>query len=591
MNLHLPNDIRWHVDPELSVVIAAGKDNLSTAIARGAAELIKNGRFRTVYRVHLPRIDIYVKHCRPADWRAWLRECLRPAKALLEFRNLRAAAARRVPTVVALGWGTRHRFLPGDSILITRAIPDAEPLGRYLMDKLPQLPALECTRKRQVLAKSLGRFLADLHRAGVVHPDLHPDNLLLSWSNEFPAVHLLDLHDVQTSEPCGKYASLRNLAMLNRWFALRASRTDRLRFWRAYIQRRWECDSTKCPWEWCRDLERLTLVSNLRLWRSWADRCFGNNRRFAKLREHHIAGHVIKEITANQLQSLLADPDVPFRRACALLKNSRSSTVTEVDVSCRVGGAQRNPPERTSGVCCAPPTLPKYIYKCFRNGSIWDSIANLIRRPPSLRSWQNGHAFLNCLLPTPRPIAVWHRRWLGLLREGYLLTEKIADAEDLQGFLRRTQALPMLVRIGLLRQVLDELGRQVRKLHERGWAHRDLKATNILIQLGRVDATGESPQHRPLSPEGKGRIWFIDLVGVWRPWWLSEFRRQKDLSRLNVSFCSSEQLSLTDRLRFLRAYLNWNLHGKNGWKTWWQAIAKYTAAKIRQNQIRGRPLT
>jgi serine/threonine protein kinase len=338
----------------------------------------------------------------------------------------------------------------------------------------------------------------------------------------------------------------------------------------------------------------MTLASNLRLWRSWANRCFGNNRRFVRVRAGAAVGHMITEIEAEPLQSLLADPHAPFQQASALLKNSRSSAVAEIELFRRVGGAQRNPPACTGGLRCAPPTLQNCIYKCFRAGSIWDSLANLFRRSPCLRSWQNGHAFLDCLLPTPRPIAVWHPRRFGLLREGYLLTEKISDAEDLHQYLHRVQTLPIAKRISLLRNVLHELGRQIRKLHERGWAHRDLKATNILVQKSSglqppIDAVAGN-RHNQLG-EDRFRIWFIDLVGAWRPWRLRESRRQKDLSRLNSSFCSSQHLSRSDRLRFLRAYLNWNLHGKSGWKKWWRAIAKYTSSKIRQNQARGRPLT
>src|SRR5262249_53396830 len=153
-------------------------------------------------------------------------------------------------------------------------------------------------------------------------------------------------------------------------------------------------------------------------------------------------------------------------------------------------------------------------------------------------SWQNGHAFLDCLLPTPPPIAVWHGHRFDLLREGYLLTERIANAKNLHQFCECLQTLPEPQRPLLMRQALFELGRQVRKLHERGWAHRDLKATNILVQS-----------------DSFIRFWFIDLVGAWRPWRLSDSRRQKDVARLHASFCFSNHLSRTDRLRFLRAYL------------------------------------
>jgi tRNA A-37 threonylcarbamoyl transferase component Bud32 len=598
MNLQLPNDFRWHVAPEFRAAHA----DLAGVIASGNTQLIKHGRFRTVYRVHLPKLDVYVKHCRPAGWRAWLRECFRPAKAILEFRKLRDAATKSVPTAVAVAWGKQHRLLPGDSVLITRAIPDSEPLGRYLVEKLPLLPERERTRKRHLLAKGLGRFLADLHWAGVLHPDLHPDNLLLSWHGEVPTFHLLDLHDVQTGKRCGMTASMKNLAIFNRWFVLRATRTDRLRFWKAYIARCREVDRQDWPPENCRELEAMTLASNLRLWRSWAKRCFGNNRRFAPLHEYAMVGHAVKEITVDQLQFLLADPDSPFRQPSALLKNSRSSAVAEVGLTRVEPGAQATGlSEVQNPVACAPgsethePSLTRFIYKCFRAGPIWESFINLFRRSSCLRSWQNGHAFRDCLLPTPRPIAVWHRRRFGLCREGYMLTEKIHGAEDLHQFLYRVQSLPVCEQIGLMRQALAEVGRQIRQLHERGWAHRDLKATNILVQT-LVNRNGGCQPPRPPAAgsrrsEDNTKFWFIDLVGAWRPWRLQDSRRQKDLSRLNASFCFSEHLTRTDRLRFLRAYMNWNLHGKRGWKEWWRAIAKFTSAKVRQNQNRGRPLT
>src|SRR5262249_40607003 len=150
-----------------------------------------------------------------------------------------------------------------------------------------------------------------------------------------------------------------------------------------------------------RGLEEMTLASNLRLWRSWANRCFGNNRRFMRLRYPGISGHLICELALDQLEPLLADPESPFREAAVpLLKNSRSSAVALLDFTCRVGGAQRDPSARSGEFRRAPPTLSnQVIYKCFRAGSLWDSLANLFRRSPCRRSWQNAHAFLDCLLP------------------------------------------------------------------------------------------------------------------------------------------------------------------------------------------------
>jgi hypothetical protein len=102
-----------------------------------------------------------------------------------------------------------------------------------------------------------------------------------------------------------------------------------------------------------------------------------------------------------------------------------------------------------------------------------------------------------------------------------------------------------------------------------------LKAANILLTSG-IDG-GES-------------AWFIDLAGASRPIRLSRTRRAKDLTRLNASFHDLPQLSRTDRLRFLRAYLCWNLHGRGDWKVWWRCIDCRTRGKVAKNKKRGRPL-
>src|SRR5206468_3276407 len=71
-------------------------------------------------------------------------------------------------------------------------------------------------------------------------------------------------------------------------------------------------------------------------------------------------------------------------------------------------------------------------------------------------------------------------------------------------------------------------------------------------------------------------VWFIDLVGVTRQGELSRARRVKNLTRLCASFIASAGLTRTDRLRFLRVYLAWGLHGKTGWKEWWRDLARAT---------------
>ena len=544
-------EIIWHIEPRWrDRLLADGRVPLDDWLHSDGAEKIKDGRFRTVYRVRVGELDLHVKQCRPVGPRAWLREWLRPAKALLEFRRIREVARRHVPTLQALACGVARCVGPADSYLITESLGDTMSLASFL--KTPPAPG-----SRQTLCRELGRFLALLHRAGVCHTDLHPGNILLKWNQDKPAFVLIDLHDVAVGKPLSFAASIDNLIVFNRWFVLRASRTDRLRCWHAYCAARAENEpswQTAMSWH-ARVLEDRTWRSNRCFWRGRMSRCLHSNRHFRRLREAGIDGYAVRDLDAAAITPYLRDPEAMFRDAIGpLLKDSRSSTVAELELV--VGG------ERQRVIC-----------KRFRVTSAWDPITALFRPAACLRSWVNGHSFVDSLLPTPRPLAFWHRRQRGLCQEGYLLVEKVENAFDLHTFLHELKSRPPGERTRALRRWIEQIAYWVREMHRRGWSHRDLKATNIL-----------------LSREGEERVSFIDLVGARRRH-ASVERRCRDLARLNASFINQPILSRTDRLRFLRIYLCWNFHGPGDWKSWWRHIDELTKQKQQQNARRGRPLT
>src|SRR5262245_25793004 len=71
--------MRWEVAAEYRELLL-GPEGLRLAewLEKGQARVVKHGPHRTVYRVILPQVDCYIKHCRVHDARAWLRECVRP---------------------------------------------------------------------------------------------------------------------------------------------------------------------------------------------------------------------------------------------------------------------------------------------------------------------------------------------------------------------------------------------------------------------------------------------------------------------------------------------------------------------------------
>src|SRR5262249_16506913 len=157
-------------------------------------------------------------------------------------------------------------------------------------------------------ARSLGCFLASLHAAGVVHRDPHPGNLMVDCSAAEPQFSLLDLHAVRLSSPCSWAERLENLILFNRFFMFRASRSDRLRFWRAYCAA--SVRAIGLPAEQAsREVERRTLASNFKFWAARDRRCLVSNRYYRRVSNGSVRGVAVRDLNGAIISELLRDPD------------------------------------------------------------------------------------------------------------------------------------------------------------------------------------------------------------------------------------------------------------------------------------------
>jgi len=584
--------VRWWVTPELrETLIGPAGLRMDDWLREGRATVVKQGPHRVVWRVQLADGQIiYVKHNLLPDVRAWLRQLVRPSKSRMEFDRAVAVASRGVPTVEPLALGERRTILGAcDSYLVTRALENTETLNSFLASTLAPMPAPRHSRIRKRLATAIGEFVARLHDAGIRHDDLHAANILVRLSDtDDIKLFLIDLNAVRLSPALDWQTSRDNLVLVARWFAPRVSRADRLRFWRAYYQARkfgaWPRGSHGHREHFVKagEVERCALESTLTFWKNRDPRCFRSNKYFRRIRWPGVIGHAVADFDAHELAAFLADPDAPFRQpGIKLYKDSRGSTVAEID--CVHAGTQRS-----------------FIYKRFRVGSWTDPLASLVRPSPALRSWKFGHGFRERCLPTARPLMVLHRAKAGMHREAYLLTEKIDNALDLHRFASHLATMPPEQSRPRIRIAVDAVARALRHLHHWRLSHRDLKATNLIISLDLdrplapflpVDAVAPGVPIPSLLPLPAWPVWFIDLAGVRQHTRLPRSRRIQNLARLHASFHQSRQLTRTDKLRFLRRYLLWNLVGKGGWKSWWKAIEEATTRKVARNRRRGRVLT
>lgn len=388
---------------------------------------------------------------------------------------------------------------------------------------------------------------------------------------------LIDLTDVHFGAALTWRQSFDNLVVLNHWFALQASRADRLRFWHSYVAARpldprvLAGPDDRRSLQWAGRLEQATWRSLQQHWERRDRRCLADNRYYRCLAGAAAAGHAVTDLDAQLAASLVADPDAPFQRIDAVvLKDSATSTVVEF-----------------MGNVNGQPTRLVYKRFCVKKASApWTA---LVRTPPALRSWQHGQGFRERGLPTARPLLVLHRRRRGLCYEGYLLTEKIEHAQHVHAFLNSLRTFSAAHGRRLLREHIDLAAQALRELHRRQLSHRDLKATNLLFAKSGPETHQEHIGATPsLLPRPLTGIWFLDLVGVRVHDRLSKRRKLQNLARTNASFHDRPELTRTDRLRFLRCYLQWSLFGKSNWKSWWRALALATQAKLDRNDRAGR---
>ncbi len=556
----------WHTEGWGSELLDQAGLKLELWRSEGRLSIVKQGPHRVVYKVDLPRGPIYIKHFLTPDRRAILRQWFRRGKGRNEGRRSLQLASLGVPTItpVALGERRRRRFL-FENYLVTLAVDDATPLDVFVEQALPGWPEPSRSLTRGRLADALAAMTARLHDAGLMHHDFHPGNILVRFDrDQTPELVMIDLDALRRRKEVSWAQARGNLALLDHFFWLRSSRVDRWRFVKSYLAERRGGGEKPVAREFAVAIEAETRQWAERLWRRWGRRCQRSNKYFATLSEGRCWGAVSRDLDAGCARAFVADPDGAFSGPdVEFLKDSRTTTVALTTMTVR--GEPR-----------------RVVVKRFNRKKWLDPLLALFRPTRAWRSWQAGQHLAARGVATPQNLAFVARRgrfreaplWWFLPHETYLVTLQQESAIPLSTYLSEVlPALPAAERRRRKGSALEALARLIRTLHDRSLSHRDLKASNILIEPG-----GE-------------RLSLIDLVGVSLKHPLPESRRIRDLARLAASALAVPGTTRSDLLRFLRSYRPWGLLPLGDWKGLWRSIDRGIGRKRDMNQRRGRPLS
>jgi len=508
---------------------------------------------------------LYLKHFHSRSLMHRLRRHLGASDADSEMRFSRYLAARGVPVPEVLATCCAN----GAAWLISAGLEPTCPANRWHAQAIARGDQAGIRAATVALADLVGR----MHAAGVVHRDLHCGNVLVHRDDP-TRLALTDLHRMRRRRRLSRAARAANLAQLLHDRRLVTTRSEKLRFLKHYL-RASGAEGSLRGWVWM--IEPLARRHTRRLHAQRDRRVTGQNRYFTDLAVGGYRGHVVLEskrtvpgstasamtFTAAQWREALADPaallDGP---GAAVIKDSPSSRVVRRRL--RVG----------------PHELDVFIKRPRRKKAIrW--LLDAFRDSRPLRAFRLGHALLTRHIHNALPLAALERRRGPLLLDSILITEAVADGVHLNRFLslhlgsrEGDGSVPPARRRRLAREVLWLLGRLVRRLHTEGFAHRDLKASNLLVLWdGSADATPE--------------IIMIDLDGLRRVRHVSQRLQFRGLMRLNVSLFKCPAVNHAGRLRMLLGYLRRPGSGRIDFKPYWRELQRWSARKLRR-QIRSR---
>ncbi len=234
---------------------------------------------------------------------------------------------------------------------------------------------------------------ARLHDAGLLHHDFHPGNIMVRLAADHtPELFMIDLDALRKSRRVTWKLARQNLALLDHFFWLRSSRTDRYRFLKAYLRNR-----SEPPPDVRRFAQRIEDTTRLwaeRLWRRWGRRCRSSNKYFEIYPGRTTWCVASRDLDPAEIQRSWTIPTCRSGGpATILLKDSRTTTVAE-----------------TTMVVRGAPT--QVIYKRFNRKKWLDPLLTLFRPSRAWRSWQAGQHLASRGIPTPQNLAFLARRRL-----------------------------------------------------------------------------------------------------------------------------------------------------------------------------------
>ena len=553
-------------DADAAAMLGEHIQELSNPVTFGWKQ-VKHNASRTVYRGQIDGREIYLKHYHSRSLIHRLLRKVGVCDSLYEMAFSQYLNSHGVQTVYALAAVCSRKT----EWLVTQAVTPAEPADKWHVNQLAN--GADGRRAIRQALVALAQMVGRMHNAGAIHRDLHCGNILVRADRPKIELVLMDLHRAVRRRRLTRRAMAGNLAQLYHDRGLLTTRTQQLRFLKHYL-RATGAGGTIRGWQLL--VEGFAARHTRRQHAQRDRRIAGRNRYFCDIKlPGGWSGHAILaskrkmagsraaevEFTPEQWREALVSPEALLSgHDVQLVKDSPSVLIVRRRL--RVG----------------PHEIDVFIKRARRKRR-WKVLVDCFRPGRAIRAFAMGHALLTRRIATALPLAALQRRGGPILTDSILITEAI-EAPRLNEFLNTWLAAPpkpdssftVAQQRQLAQEVLWQLGKLVQSLHDNKFAHRDLKATNILVRW---------------SADEPAEVVLMDLDGLRTVNNITTRRGFQGLMRLNVSLLNCPVVNHAGRLRMLLGYLRRPGSGRINFKPYWRVLENWSSKKLRQ-QIRSR---
>jgi hypothetical protein len=166
----------------------------------------------------------------------FIKHLVRPSRAMRAFKaNLMLEKhGFEAPVIVAIG-EYKSSFLDRENFLVTIKVEDARQIHQFIPDNLEDFTKEQLNDLRELI-RTFGHTVGRMHAAGIFHGDLRLGNVLVKREKNGWNIFFIDNERTRKFRRLPARLRLKNLVQANMLISDCITLTDRMRFFKAYLQ-------------------------------------------------------------------------------------------------------------------------------------------------------------------------------------------------------------------------------------------------------------------------------------------------------------------------------------------------------------------